>query len=260
MKKSIFCLVLALACAWSEAYAEDCRMEVRLQNPDISRSEMPEEMTALINRQLQRTLKSLNLTASEEYGQIYLSTSLEDGYKEAPLEKDKPWIVNATIRVDVTEPEGKRPYASKSFQLRGTGPTEEQAYMAAIRSLEREGSALRQFMNDAGKRTLVYFNANYKAILAKAKKLAEREEYPKALYHTTLIPVCSKGYPAAREASLLYLRKYREKSAREAKKKGSAKEAPKDASRLKESEEDMLREALDIGKKSIAGEEGEQKN
>ncbi len=186
--------------------AADCEMfiQVSVQNP----GDAPDELGQLMTDRLITALNSTNLRADQNYGQLLLTGKFTDMYKQDGAGSPPQVAVHTTLTLSIGDVAGGSVFASKSFDLRGVGSSEQRAYINALKSLSARNTAFIDFVESGIDKTVEYFDNNYKAILAKAERAASMRDYEQALYYTTFIPACSKGYNAAQAATLKYFDKY----------------------------------------------------
>lgn len=207
MKKTLLTLLIGAASALCLHAGADCELDVQLIAPDPSESDAPEQVNSMLMTQLEQALHAAGLSAGDDYGQFYMSGRFTDAYKELLPGPPKQWVVTTHLTLYVADLGSSKSFASKTFELRGVGTSEQRAYMNALRQLSRQTGGLRAFVKDAESRTVAYFDRNYKAYLAKAQTAAAKGDYKQALYYSTIIPYCSVGWDEAEKATLTYFKK-----------------------------------------------------
>lgn len=79
-------------------------------------------------------------------------------------------------------------FASTNISAKGVGENETKAYIAAIKSININNSAIKTFLETGKSKILKYYNAKCDFIISDAQSLADRGQYEEALYRLTSIP------------------------------------------------------------------------
>lgn len=201
LKSIISALLLSVA---GFAYASDCEMFIQV----LPAQGVSPEISDLICSRLERALTAAGTSASPDYGQFYVVARCNDLYKETIGSAPMQTAVHTELTLGIADVAGGTVFATRSFDLRGVGTTEQRAFINALKTINASNKALESFINDAKDKTVEYFNKNYKTFLAKAQKAADLQDYDQALYFSTLIPECSKGYAEASAATARYYQGY----------------------------------------------------
>lgn len=207
---SIMCFVTALS-----AIAQDC--EVHLMVTDMSQiADVPQE----INNQLLQRLSSavsqssVGVVADDNFDQFFISGRFDEEYSDVVPGPPMQNVINATLTLYIGDVNNETVYATKSFQLRGVGTSKIRAYVNSLRMLNHRNDELQRFI-DAGKTKIIaYYDKNYRALLEKADNAMRMKDYDMALYISTSIPVCCKGYEEAKRFTLKAYKSYIDNSAK----------------------------------------------
>lgn len=185
-------------------YASDCEMFIQV----LPVEGVSNEVSDLICSRLENALNANGSVASGSYGQFYIMAKCADSFKETLATAPVQIAVTTELTLGIAELDGGSIFASKTFNLKGVGSTEQRAYINALKSLTGENKSLISFINEAKDHTIAYFDKNYKDFLAKAKRAASLHDFDQALYYSTLIPSCCKGYLEAESAVNTYYQSY----------------------------------------------------
>lgn len=197
------CVALTSLCA----AAGNCDLMVQVADPAQHNKELSENVARLLANRLTSALNQNGMMAADDYGQFILVPRFATLYTEQLAGPPAQTAVRVELTLGIAGMEGGSVLASKQMELRGVGTTKERAYVNALGGLS--GSAVfKEFLADAQQRIIRYFDNNYASLLSRADKAAAQHRYDEALYYTTLIPTCSKGYQAATEASQKYYTAY----------------------------------------------------
>lgn len=186
--------------------ATDCEMFIQVVPPAEAPGDLPIDVSELVTNRLIRALSQDGTVASSDYGQFYLTARCADIYKETVAGPPMQTAVHTEITLAVADIAGGTVFASRTFDLRGVGTSEQRAYINALQGLN--GQRLEKFVSDAKAKTIAYFDKNYTTFLTRAARAASTHDYEQALYYSTLIPECSKGYPSAEAATQKYYQAY----------------------------------------------------
>lgn len=188
-----YLLSATLLALTSSMKAYDCELFIQV----LPVEGVPSDVSDLICTRLQNALNANGAIASGDYGQFYISAKCGDLYKETLATAPMQVAVNSELTLGIAEIEGGSVFATKTFNLKGVGTTEQRAYINALKGINGANQNLVSFIKEAKDNTIMYFDKNYKSFLTKAKRAASMHDYSQALYYSTLIPSCSKGYSEA---------------------------------------------------------------
>lgn len=194
------------ASAATAAAASQCEMFIRVAMDDTG--DAPVEMGSMMTDRLKRALTANGVSADENYGQMLLTGKFSDLYKEQGAGSPPQVAVHTTLTLSIGDASGSAVFATKSFDLRGVGSSEQRAYINALRSLSPKNKEFEDFIKRASAQTVAYFDKNYEAILQRAELAAAKNDFEQALYYSTFIPQCSAGYQKASAATLRYFQQY----------------------------------------------------
>lgn len=206
MKKSILSLCLfGTMCAMQ---AQTCDLHIQVVRPTIDMCGDSEAVANLLQTRLIKALTADGVTAGDSYGQLYISGRFDDVYKETLPGPPMQTVVNTSLTLMVADIFDNKVFASETFDLKGVGTSEQRAYINALNQINGRNSRFDQFINNASRKVISYFDANYKSLLAKAESAAKMHDYDKAIYFASLIPECSSGYAAAEKSLQSYFQKF----------------------------------------------------
>ncbi len=188
--------------------AQDCELDICVVAPDAAKSGISEGTAETVAKRLARALTASGTAADENYGQLYLSASFSHLYTETLPGPPMQDIVRTQMTVFVADIFGHKVFDSETFELRGVGSGEQRAFINALSPLNGRNRQLEAFVARAKAKTVDYFDRNYRSLLEKARSAASMRDYEQALYFTTLIPTCSKGYAEASKATQTYYKAY----------------------------------------------------
>lgn len=199
--------ILLVASAFT-SMAQDCDLQIKVFSPDTEMCGGDESLSSLLESRLIKALTANGVTAGDSYGQLYITGKFDDLYNETLAGPPVQTIVHTSLTLMVADIFDNKVFDSETFDLRGVGTSTQRAYINALGSLSAKNKKLENFVDRTRKKVVGYFDKNYNTLLTKAKVAAARHDYEQALYWTSLIPECSKGYAQAEAAMLSYYQQY----------------------------------------------------
>ena len=194
IKTNVIALLVLLSAA--TVSAQDCSLRISVA-PITQGDEVPAAINTKIENQLMRAVSACGVSADPYYGQFFIAgrfdAVLDDVIAGTPVRH----VLKSSLTVYIGDAENRQVYASQSFDLKGVGNSEERAYINAIETLRSSNAEFRNFVENAKRKIIDYFNANYKSYLAKARTAMLNRSYDEALYYATSIPECCVGYGEA---------------------------------------------------------------
>lgn len=88
-------------------------------------------------------------------------------------------------------------FASRSFEVKGVGNTEERAIISALKGLKTKNAAIGELVKEATERITTYYEKNGPALISQAKALITAQDYAKAISILGEIPMSCSHYKAA---------------------------------------------------------------
>ncbi len=192
MKKTILtAAIFIIGCLI--ARAEDC--ELHLMVAQVEQGEQVSEATnnTLMSR-LISAVTATGVTASADYNQFLITGRFSHIYQDVVAGPPMQHVLHTDLTIYVADAENQKVYASKTFELRGVGTSEPRAFINAMSRLNGKNAELQKFIEDAKTKIVEYYDKNYPTILKKAQAAAALRDFEQALYFSTSIPECSKGY------------------------------------------------------------------
>lgn len=207
MKKNIIAVCLSLM-SFSAMADNNCDLMVQVVNPTDNNSSLSENVSQNVSMRLVNALNQNGMMAANDYGQFLLVPRFSNLYTETLVGPPAQTAVRVNLTLGVAGIGGGGILHSKSFELRGVGSSEERAYINALGTLSSQNAEFKKFMVEAQRNIIGYFDKNYASLLSKAKRAASQQNYDEALYYSTMIPSCCKGYSEAEKASERYFKAY----------------------------------------------------
>lgn len=202
MKKLIIAILAWMPTAF---HAQGCDVHL-MATPMEQGEDVPERISDILTTRLATAVTATGVTADVNYGQFFVTGKMNHIYKETLPGPPMQFAIHTTLTLYIGDIVNQQVYATKSFDLRGVGNSEERALINALSRLNGKNKDLQDFVQSGKQKIVDHFDKNYTAYLQKARRAASLDNSDEALYHATLIPECSRGYA---EASALVLSVYR---------------------------------------------------
>lgn len=206
--KKILSTIGGLAFAIALGYAQECDLQVQVVQPTPEMCGGSQSVAKHISSKLLNALTASGVSADENYGQFYVTAKFDDSYRETVPGPPMSTVVHTTMTLMLADILGNKVFDSETFELRGVGTSPERAYLNAMSQLGKNNETWKNFLSNAQKKMLKYFDKNYPQLLAKASKAAAKRDYEEALYFSSLIPECCVGYDEAERDMLKYWQGY----------------------------------------------------
>ncbi len=195
MKLSIRILMLVMAFSLNSVIgnAQDCDIPIRVMlTPQVEN--IPEATLDLLNSRLTTAISTNGILASVPYGQFFLTAKFNHVIEDVVPGPPKQFAVHTLLTLFIGDIEGQQIFSSTTFDLKGVGTSNQRALNNCLQTVNANSTKLEQFINAGRDKIISYYNANYRAILAKANKAASLKKYDEALYFACSIPECCTGY------------------------------------------------------------------
>lgn len=197
---------LCLTATLGASAAQDCN--VRLYVVPSEQNDVPENVQNLLCTRLMNAVTEEGVSADGTYDQFFITgkfATVSENVVPGPPTMTS-LVLNLTLYVG--DLEGEQVYSTKTFEIRGVGASKEKAYINALSNINAQNKSFSAFVSAAKYKIIDYYDRNYQSLLAKANTAASTQNYDEALYYTSRIPECSRGYTRASEATINYYNQY----------------------------------------------------
>lgn len=206
--KYIIPLLMGLFSLPSYAQGEKCDIDISVAN--ITKGEVvPQAVSSRLESYLTRALSRAGLTSAPYDSRFFVAGRFDDGYKDVLPGYATKVVVNTTLTLYVGDAEEHKIFSSESFDMKGVGLSEQEAYSNALKKLNGSNAKLVSFLENAKQKIVDYYDNNYMSYINNAKKAAEARNFEEALYYATAIPTCCKGYNEAQDLSIQIYNQHR---------------------------------------------------
>lgn len=178
------------------ANAQDCDIDISIAN--ITKGEVvPQAVNQRLEAKLSTALARLGIVAADYDAQFFIVGRFDDAYNDITSGPSQKVAVKTTLTLSIGDAINQKVFATESFDLKGVGSTDEQAYTKALNSISSSNQNLLNFIQQGKERIIEYYDANYGIFLTKARNAMAARNYDEALYYSTSIPSCCVGYREA---------------------------------------------------------------
>lgn len=195
MKQFLLSIILLCASSLCAQAAGSDRITIHAYIPQYE--SVPPEASRLLTTKLQEMI-TYNGVADNDYAYRFILTA-----KINVLSKDivatTPQRISQKLGFtlvigDIVE---DKVYATTTIDAVGVGTSLEKSYIAAIRGIKPQDTAITRFMQLGKSKIIAYYEAHTEAILDEARALASRKNYDDALSLLSSVPdVCPDAYNA----------------------------------------------------------------
>lgn len=196
----ISCVVLSLP-------AENC--EVHLMAIPVEQGEdVPSGINDNLITRLTNAITASGVSADTRYDNFFVTGKFNHITQDVVPGPPSQVALHTQFTVYIGDLDSEKVFASRSFDLRGVGTSEQRAFINALRSINGSNRELVKFVEEGKKKIINYFDNNYKQLLTKARTVASQRKYEEALSIATSIPECCKGYSESSKVVLQLFQEY----------------------------------------------------
>lgn len=199
MKTIILSIVLAVIAV--SASARECDVMVAVVPPEIG-DQVPAAVASKLEAKLAAILSTNGVVASPDDSRFFFTGRFDKSFSERTSGPDQREAITTTLTLFIGDADGKRIFASKSFELKGIGKSEEQALIKAMTSINVKRPDIVLFVDEGIDKIIDYFNNNYQTFITKAQTAMNQRSYDEAFYYALQIPECCLGYSQAQSLAL----------------------------------------------------------
>lgn len=194
-----FMAAVALLASAITASAAGCEVPVAVV-PPLEGAEVPQAVSGRLESILKRALTSLGVATEDGASQFFITGRFDNAYDD--VVGNNRYVVKSELTLYIGEYSEKRIFASHTFEVGGIGVSTQDAYSKCLNKLTGSNRELRDFVEEGKQKIVDYFDSNYQKILTRVRSLMNSREYGEALYLTTSIPECCRGYEEAQNLTL----------------------------------------------------------
>ncbi len=201
--KSIKNIMVAcvLAAGALVAQATDCTIDLSIA-PISKGKNVPEQVESRLEAKLQTMLAKSGFFGAPYDSRFFIAARFDDLSNDITGGPSQKVIVKTTLTLFIGDAQEEKVFDSESFDLKGVGGSDTQAYVRAIEGVSARNPRVMAFLEGARTKIIDYFDRNYTEYINKARRAMLARNYDEALYYSTVIPSCCKGYEEAAQLSM----------------------------------------------------------
>jgi len=186
--------------------AQDCEIALSVVIPE--QRELPGAVQSNLENKLRLIATENGLGASSAANQFALTANVSLLNKRNLPGPPMQFSCIMNVHLYIVDARGKNIFSSTEVEVKGVGNSELRSFADAIRRIQPGNKHIQNFVSKGREKILAYYDNQYPSILQKAQSLAAMKNYDAALFETTRIPECSKGYEEAWALATDIYRKY----------------------------------------------------
>lgn len=200
IRKTICAIAAALFLGTPLAMA-DCELHIA-----VAEIKQGDEVSKAVENQLQmrltRAAAAAGLAGDAYSSRFFLAGRFDKGFLDVTPGPSQKFLVKTTLTVYIGDGDDQKVFASKSFELKGAGISEERAYVNAMSRLNAQNAEFKAFVEEGKKKILAYYENYAPVLLKKARSAMNQRDYDEAMYVASQIPECCPAYAEAEDLML----------------------------------------------------------
>lgn len=156
--------------------------------------------SALSNNGISSTVITNNIVA---YPKIDINSESDANTGMAKIK-----VIDMDVTLFVVQADEKTNFGSKTFRIRGSGKTKEQAITSALNSFQTKSTEWEKFLNQTKTKIIQYYEKMCDKIISRADQLAGMGKMEEAMAHLMYIPSEVSCYEKVKDKSLSIYKKY----------------------------------------------------
>lgn len=199
----ILLLALCFGYAGSGKINAQNNCDIDIATVNITQGEIvPAAVDSRLQSRLSQALSKAGLTSVDYDSRFFVAGRFDDAINDITGGPNQKVLVKTTLTIYIGDAEEKKIFSSETFELKGVGSSDQQAYSNALKSINGSNEKLVDFLRSGKQKIINYYNANYQRYLDNAKKQMAARNYAEALFYATSIPSCCVGYDQATNLAL----------------------------------------------------------
>lgn len=189
-------ILLGLTCA-----AQNCDIDISVVG--ITKGEVvPEAVESRLEAKLANAMAKAGILSAPYEAQFFLAARFDDAFNDIIAGPSPKVVVKTSLTLYIGDAVNQKIFASQSFDLKGVGASDEQAYTRALNSVSPANKQIQEFLIKGRDRIVEYYDNNYPSLIADARRAMTTRNYDEALFYISTIPPCCKGYAEARALAM----------------------------------------------------------
>lgn len=191
----------------TNAFAQQCNINLAVL-PVTQGEDVPDGSADYLLTRLTSAVAQDGISADPNLGQFFITGKFNHVRQDITPGPPSQIVLHTYLTLYIGDLTSQSVYATTSLELRGVGTSEQRAFINALRSVNTGNKAFRAFIDNGRNKVIDYYNKNYRQILEKASRAAEKHDYAQALWHLVSIPECCVGYEQAMAMERRYFQSF----------------------------------------------------
>lgn len=199
----LFLLVICMNFAGRGISNAQNHCDIDIATVNITKGEVvPPAVDSRLQSKLSQALSKAGLTSVDYDSRFFVAGRFDDAINDVTGGPNQKILVKTTLTIYIGDADEQKIFATESFELKGVGSSDQQAYSNALKSINGSNEKLIDFLRKGKQKIIDYYDANYTKYLDNARKQMAARNYDEALFYATAIPSCSVGYEQATALAL----------------------------------------------------------
>lgn len=205
--KTVATGIMALTVSVCANAQDNC--DIHLSVVPIEQGEdVPDGANDFLSTRLANAVTACGVTANTDAGQFFVTGKFNHVTEDAVAGPPAQVAIHTLLTLYIGDLANQQVFASKTFELRGVGTSEQRAFINSFGSLNARNANLQQFIEQGKQKVISYFDKHYPQVFSQARRAASQHHYDQALSLVTSVPECCAGYNEAYALTLQYFKQY----------------------------------------------------
>lgn len=201
-------LTLAALCLCSPTIsARDCEISLSVL-PMTQGEDVPEPTQDYLLTHLSRMLTADGVMVDAGQAQFFVSAKFNHITEDVTPGPPTQTALHSYLTLYMGDLASETVYATTTLELRGVGTSQQRAFINAMRSVNANNRQVASFIENGKAKIINYFDKNYKLIINKARRAAEKNDFEQALWLLVSVPDCCIGYDEVYALETSYFQAY----------------------------------------------------
>ena len=189
------------------------RIALNTYIPERTAASLPNPVRNYLENKLSQIASSNGLGGSSSNPRFIITSNVNVVSKDITSSAPAMTSLALDVTLYIGDFQTRTKYASTSLSVKGVGQNESKAYIEALKQINPNSPAIRQFIDQGKTKIIEYYNANCDFLLKEAQALAAQNKYEEAIYKLMSVPdVCKDCYDKAMDAVAPVYKKYIDKT------------------------------------------------
>lgn len=203
MKLLHYLATAILGMTFANVDAQNCNINLAVL-PMSQGEDVPAASEDYLLTRLSQMLTAEGITTDASQGQFFISAKFNHITVDVTPGPPAQTTLHTYLTLYMGDLASQTVYATSALELRGVGTSTQRAFINALKPINAKNAAINSFIERGTTKIVDYFNKNYRSIIAKAKRAAQKNDFQQALWHLVSIPECCVGYSEAYELEQKY--------------------------------------------------------